>query len=126
MTEPARRSYPLGALFVLVAFCGVLAALAAPLARAISSGVVSAEDVALAILIGAPITAVIGAIVGAHQLRWIIGGLMGFGIGALVGAVCTPLTLIPARGFPGLLFASIGGSLVMLACVAAIRWGSEK
>jgi hypothetical protein len=124
MNQPSRKGYPLGALFVLVAFCGVLAALAAPLGRAISSGVVSGADVALAALAGAPLAALVGAAIGIHQMRWILGGLLGLAVGAVVGAACGPLVLIPASGFPSLLFASIGGSVVMIGVGAAMRWGS--
>jgi hypothetical protein len=108
-----------------MAFCGVLAALAAPLARAISSGIVSGFDVALAALIGSPLAALIGVAIGLHQRRWYIGGPLGLAVGAVVGAICGPLVLIPASGFPGLLAASIGGSLVMIAIGAGLRWGSR-
>jgi hypothetical protein len=126
MNGPSRRSYPLGALFILVAFCGVLAALAAPLARAISSGAISASDVAIAMGAGALLAALLGAVVGAHHVRWLVGSAIGLGAGALIGAVCGPLVLIPARGFPALLFAGISGSIVLVAAAAALRWGSGR
>lgn len=125
MNDTSSRNYPLGALFVLVAFCGILAALAAPLARAISREQVGIVPVALAMLAGAVAAGILGTIVGALHRRWMLGGLLGLGVGVLVGATAGPLALIPADSFPGLMIASIGGSIVMIAIGSALRWGSK-
>lgn len=125
MNQSAGRSYPLGALFVLVAVCGVVAALAAPLARAIQKGDVGLLHVVLAMAAGATAAGILGAIVGALQRNWVLGGAIGLGVGVVVGAAAGPLALIPTAAFPALLVASIGGSIVMIGIGALVRWGSR-
>jgi len=119
--HPDRRSYPLSALFILMAACAVVAALLAPLSRAVGDGRIEFSDAAEASVCGAVLVMLLGAVVGLyHHRRW--RGL-GWGIltGGAIGMFMGPVVLSPQAAFPSLLTMSLGGAAAMLAVSAMFR-----
>ncbi len=119
------RSFPLSALFILMAACSVVAALVAPLSRAVGSGKVSLAAAAEASACGAVLVMLMGAVIGLYHHR--PGRGLGWGIvtGGGIGMVMGPVVLSPQSAFPSLLTMSLGGAVALLA-VAALFRGSAR
>jgi len=123
MSDPStdRRSFPLSALFILMAACSVVAALLAPLSRAVGSGKIGIGTAAEASAGGAVLVMLIGAVVGLYHHR--PGRGLGWGIltGGAIGMVMGPVVLSPQSAFPSLLTMSVGGAAALLAVSTMFR-----
>jgi hypothetical protein len=91
------RGYPIGALFVLVTVCAVLAAGISPLARMAVNGDVPANDLALATSAGALCGLLVGAVLGVLYFRLAVGLATGVGAGAVIGATAGAMSLLPGN-----------------------------
>lgn len=122
----ARRSYPLSALFLLMAACAVVAAMAAPLARTIDEGKVEILVVVEASACGAGLVMLLGAVVGLYHHRRARG--LGWGIltGGGIGMIMGPVVLSPQSAFPSLLTMSVGGAAALLAVSAMLRGAARR
>ena len=120
MAEPneERRSFPLSALFILMAACAVVAALMAPLTRAMGEGKIGVADAAVASACGALMVMLLGAVIGLYHHRPARG--LGWGIvtGGGIGMVMGPVVLSPLSAFPSLLTMSVGGAAALLVVSA--------
>lgn len=121
-----RRSYPLSALFLLMAACAVVAAMVAPLARTIDEGKVEILAVAEASACGAGLVMLLGAVVGLYHHRRARG--LGWGIltGGGIGMIMGPVVLSPQSAFPSLLTMSVGGAAGLLAVSAMLRGAARR
>lgn len=123
MPEPSveRRSFPLSALFILMAACCVVAALLAPLSRAVVSGKVGIVETATASACGSLLVTLMGAVIGLYHHRPARG--LGWGIvtGGAIGMVMGPVVLSPKSDFPSLITMSVGGAAALLAVSAMFR-----
>ncbi len=128
MPEPAgdRRSFPLSALFILMAACSVVAALMAPLSRAIGEGKIGVSQAAEASACGAILVMMLGAVIGLYHHRPARG--LGWGIltGGGIGMVMGPVVLSPQSAFPSLLTMSVGGAAALLAVSAIFRGNARQ
>src|SRR4051812_2098821 len=121
MTFP-NRGYPLGALFVLVTACAVLAAAVTPLIRMAQEGAVDASTFLIAAASGALLGMSIGVVVGVMQFRMGLGIVMGTGIGAVLGTAAGIMSLLSS---PQILTAALamtaGWGLIVIVAVVMRR-----
>jgi len=125
-TISPQRGYPLVALFVLVAVCAILAAMSAPVVGVVISGQVGVGTVLAVTAAAGLATSCVGVVVGLHHHRRLIGALVGAGAGLVVGLLIGPLLVVPPDGFFSLLFAALGGSVVLLLIGVITRWMSRR
>ena len=120
------HSFPLSALFILMAACSVVAALVAPLSRAIGDGKVGIGAAAEASACGAVLVMLMGAVIGLYHHRPARG--LGWGIltGGGIGMVMGPVILSPQSAFPSLLTMSIGGAVALLVVGAMFRGAARQ
>ena len=120
-----RRSFPLSALFILLAACSVVSALMAPLSRAIAEGTIGVSEAATASICGSVLVMLLSASIGLYHHR--PGRGLGWGIltGGGIGLVMGPVVLSPQSAFPSLLTMSVGGAAALLA-VSAIFCGRQS
>jgi hypothetical protein len=129
MADPSRlspRGYPLSALFLLVAACGVVTALVTPVVRAVTSGNLGLGETLGSSLSGGLIMLTLGGILGLYHYRPVRGFLWGCVAGGMIGALVGPIVLAPADAFVALLITSIGGTLVLLVIGAALRFSTRR
>ncbi|HJN09972.1 MAG TPA: hypothetical protein QF564_14900 [Pirellulaceae bacterium] len=128
MPEPTgdRRSFPLSALFILMAACSVVAALMAPLSRAIGEGEIGVSEAALASACGAVLVMMLGAVIGLYHHRPARGMGWGILIGGGIGMVMGPVVLSPHSAFPSLLTMSVGGAAALLAVSTMFRGTTRR
>src|SRR5262245_65637934 len=93
MTLPA-RGYPLGALFVLVTACAVLAAGITPLVQMVQQGNIESMQFVIALGAGALCGMVIGVMLCIMQFRMGIGVLMGTALGVILGGAAGVMSLL--------------------------------
>ena len=113
------QGYPLPALFLLVAVCGVVVAVVMPAIRTIASGRVEAGMVLVSLGIATFCSSLLGAIVGLHHFRRLRG--LGWGIvaGLFVGLTVGLLAVVPPDRLSELTAAIIGGACVLL-CIGVV------
>jgi len=123
MNEDPRRqqSFPLSALFVMIAVCGVIASMVGPMARATISDNIGVTDVAAASFLGSLIVMLLGAIVGLYHHRKARGAMWGILVGAWIGMVAGPTVLTPADAFPLLIKTSVAGAAMLVGVGLAFR-----
>lgn len=121
-----RRGYPLSALFVLVAICGILLAQVTPIVRAVIQGEVGVTETIVAALAGGVLVMCLGVLVGMYHYRRWRGIGLGALTGALIGVTTGPLALVPADKSLGILAAAVGGAVVLLAIGVALRLASTN
>lgn len=109
-----KQSYPLSALFVLVAACAVICALLTPVARAVVTGRVGGEDTAIASVGGALLAMMVGAVVGLYHYRPLRGLAWGLLTGGVIGLLVGPIILAPPESLGSLVTMSIGGAIVLV------------
>jgi hypothetical protein len=116
MTESTRpaNSYPLSALFVLIAICSILTAMINPVARAISADQTSILQTTLAAIAVACVGLTVGLAIGLYHHRRMRGALMGMSVGIAVGVISGLLMLSPITAFPTLFGLSILGSMILV------------
>jgi hypothetical protein len=117
-----RQSYPLAALFILIAACGILLALVVQVIRGVSVTRAGPGELVVAGALGTCLGMILGMLVGIHHYQRLRGIAMGGLSGALIGAVAGLVIMIPAENFAGLIAASLGGSLVLLLVGAVLRF----
>ena len=116
-----RRNYPLSALFVLMAACGVITALMTPVVRAVVAGSVGAPEAVFAGFLGLIAVMLLGGVVGLYHCQHGRGLLWGLLTGAVIGVVAGPVVLSPASAFSSLIAMSAGGAVVLLLVGVALR-----
>ena len=116
-----RRGFPLGALFLLITVCAVLAAHVMPVFPAFRASQINGQDAVVA-AIGACVAAgVLGLIIGLFQSRPIIGVFLGVMIGGTLGLMIGPVCLVPETDFARMFVASLVGSIVLLLFAVTMR-----
>ena len=125
MSEPSRRGYPLGALFVLVAACAVLIAGIAPLARTAAQGKIELPMLLGAVGGGIMTGFVLGLIVGAFQFRRTAGLAWGAAVGPVIGAIAGLMALVPGDQAPTAAAAMVAGSGLVVGVALLMRQKPE-
>lgn len=120
-TDCSPHSYPLSALFVLVAACAVIASLITPVVQSIADGTVGVSEAVGAGVTGTLVTLLLGAVVGLYHYRRLRGVLWGALTGALIGMIAGPVVVAPASAFPSLMSISAFGALVLVLIGAGFR-----
>lgn len=113
-TKNVNQSYPLSALFLLVAACAVICALLTPVVRAIVVGDVGGEDTAIASAGGAFLSMMVGAVIGLYHYRPFRGLAWGILTGGVIGMIVGPVILAPAESLSSLVTMSLGGAIVLV------------
>ena len=113
--------YPIGALFVLVSVCAVLAAGVSPLARAAVRGGEVQGDLGVAVGIGALCGLLCGGILGAIYYRFPLGPAMGLGAGTVIGAVGGAMALVPGDQLITAAAAMTAGSGLVVGVAIVMR-----
>ena len=123
--NPARRGYPLGALFVLVTASAVLIAGFAPMVK--SLGRDGSEIIAfLATLGGGALSGLlVGLIVGLLQFRMALGAGMGALAGLLIGAAGGAIAFLPANELGAAAAAITAGSALIIGVALIMRRTEE-
>lgn len=125
MSNTARHSFSLSALFVLMAAVGVIASFLAPVVQSVTAGPVSASQGMTAAFVGAAVLAVLGGCIGLHHHNRRQGLSWGVLTGMVLGVILGPLTQAPAPMISTLLSISLTGSLVLIAVAAFFRWAAN-
>jgi hypothetical protein len=120
MTFPT-RGYPLGALFVLVTVCAVLAAGVTPLVQMVQQGNIESMQFVIALAAGALSGMVIGVILGLMQFRMGIGVLMGTAIGVILGGTAGALSLLTGHQLLTAVMAMTAGSGLIVIVAVVMR-----
>jgi hypothetical protein len=121
MTFPA-RGYPLGALFVLVTACAVLAAGVTPLVRMAQEGDIEPVTFLAAATCGALVGMGIGVVMGLMQFRMGLGVVMGTGIGAILGTAAGIISLLSRdQILTAALAMTAGSGLIVIVAVVMRR-----
>lgn len=116
-----RRGFPLGALFLLITVCAVLAAHVMPVFPAFRASQISGQDAVIAAIVACLAASVLGLIVGLFQSRPVLGVFMGVSIGGGLGLMVGPVCLVPETDFARMFVASLVGSVVLLLFAVAMR-----
>jgi hypothetical protein len=124
MSQPL-RGYPIGALFVLVTACAVLAAGVTPLARPAADGGVAGNDLLLAAGSGAACGLLVGAVLGVLYYRFAMGIAMGLAAGAVIGAVAGAMSLLPGNQMVTAAAAMTAGSGLVIGVALVMRRGES-
>jgi hypothetical protein len=122
---PKARGYPIGALFVLVSVCAVLAAGVSPLARSEPGGVELDQETLWTIGLGAFSGLICGAILGAMYYRFPMGMLMGIAAGTAIGSVAGAMALIPGNQLVTAAAAMTAGSALVVGVAVLMRRANE-
>lgn len=109
-----RRGFPLGALFLLITVCAVLAA-------QIHVKNVPVRDVVFSALASTLLTMMFGMIIGLFQPRPLLGVFLGGAIGGVLGPIVGPACLAPEVNFPSMFLASLVGSILLLIFAVLMR-----
>ena len=122
---PARRGYPLGTLFVLVAISAVLSAALSPAIRAVAAEKLEWWRPLAAAGMGAAALGLVGVCAGGIYFPHWRGLLTGGIAGVFIGLVAGPLALIEPRDlFPAALAMCVG-SVISVGIAAAMRRKAE-
>ena len=124
-TAPARRGYPLGMLFVLVAISAVLTAAMSPAIRAVAAEKLPWWQPLLAAGTGACVLGIAGFCAGALYFPHWRGLLMGGISGASIGLIAGPLALVEPRDLLPAALAMCVGSVIAVGLAAAMRRKGE-
>lgn len=120
--QPGRRSYPLSALFVLMAACGVVTALLTPAVRNVVSGDVGLAELLGTSLGGSVVVMVLCGILGLYHYRPVRGFLWGILTGGIIGLVVGPVMVAPMKSFLSLVVTSLIGATLLVAMGALLHW----
>ncbi len=122
MARP-HRGYPLGALFVLVTACAVLAAGIAPLVRLAIETTIDGSAL-LIVGCGAVSGIVMGIVIGLMQFNRGSGVIMGVGIGLILGTVAGAMAQLSTDQIMATAMAMTAGS-GLIVVVAVVMRGKE-
>ncbi|MFV1968234.1 MAG: hypothetical protein ACC628_22655 [Pirellulaceae bacterium] len=120
--QPGRRSYPLSALFVLMAACGVVAALVTPAVRSVVSGEVGLAELLGTSLGGSVAVMVLCGVLGLYHYRPVRGFLLGILTGGIIGMVVGPVMVAPMKSFLSLVLTSLIGAILLVVMGAFLHW----
>ena len=120
--DGSRHSFPLSALFMLVAACGVVAALITPVVRSVAEGGLGVSETLGASTLGCAVVTLLGGTVGLYHYHRLRGLLWGALTGAVIGCVVGPLVLAPASAFSSLMSIATFGAAVLVAIGAGFRF----
>jgi Na+/proline symporter len=115
------RGYTLGMLFLLIAACGVLLGLSAPILREPGSRGVGLAQILIVAIVSAVLLAILGMLLGLFHYRRVPGVLCGLVTGALLGAVFGPTIFVPPQSFPFIFSTAVGGAILIVVVGAVIR-----
>jgi len=116
-----RRGYPLGALFVVVTACAVLAAGATPLVRLFFAGEEELGRFVAAIIAGGILGLLFGVTTGIWQFRSGLGALMGAIAGPPIGSAAGLIALLPADQLTPAAAAMTVGSALIIGVALVMR-----
>jgi uncharacterized membrane protein len=116
-----RQGYPLGALFVLVATCAVLAAGIAPLVRLAEGEEIDTRALAVSVAVGTGTGLLVGLLVGLLQFRRLLGAVLGSSAGLVIGAASGAMAMVPASRFATAAAAMTAGSALIIAVALIMR-----
>ena len=122
MTKP--RGYPIGALFVLVTACAVLAAGVTPLAR-VPEGEIPSEQFRYALGGGALCGLIVGGALGLFYYRYLTGIALGIAAGIVLGATAGALSLLPGDKIVTAAAAMTAGSSLVIGIALLMRRGDS-
>jgi hypothetical protein len=116
-----RRGYPLGALFVVVTACAVLAAGVTPLVRLFFEGEEEVGRFIGALIGGAVLGLIVGVTTGIWQFRSGLGAVMGAVVGPPIGAAAGLMALLPANQLASAAVAMTVGSALIIGVALVMR-----
>jgi hypothetical protein len=119
--RPSERSYPLGALFLLVAVCAVTLGLTALLLRDQGQLGNRWPQIIWSALLGSAVCAFLGLMVGQFHFSRLRGAGWGVFVGWLLGLFAGPLLLVPPAAFPLLLLTAFLGAAILIGTAVAVR-----
>jgi len=119
--NPTRRGYPIGALFVLVTICAVLAAGISPLVQQLQQGQIATGDFLVAVGAGGLTGAFLGMILGLFQFRVGRGVLTGLGVGTAIGLAAGAMSLLTSNQILTAAIAMSAGSGLAVAVAVMMR-----
>ena len=123
--QPSRHTYPLSALFVLMAGCAVVASLVTPVARAVVAGKVGVPETITASVMGTILVTMLAGLIGLYHYRQWRGFLWGILTGALLGVVIGPVALAPIEAVPSIFSMSLLGGVMLVVIGAIFRFASQ-
>lgn len=132
MTNPSeqegRRTYPLGLLFLILTSAAILAAVVAPLVRAIDWNDVSAHfPEVLAAMVGCVVGGcLLGMLMGLYSFHRSTGVPIGLAVGAAVGPLAGLLVGVGAQSLMSLAPAVLIGSVILILVAWVIRPAEKK
>ncbi|MFO0901816.1 MAG: hypothetical protein U0939_02380 [Pirellulales bacterium] len=115
------QGYTLGALFLLVTVAGALVGYALPLGKVLGRDPTPWQDIILSSVLVGLFTFLVGGMIGLAQRRPVAGLFIGGPIGAIIGLIIGPLTLVPLEQFGEFLRLSLMGSVVIIIMAAVLR-----
>jgi predicted lipid-binding transport protein (Tim44 family) len=121
-----RRTYPLGLLFLILTSAAILAAVAAPLVRAIDWNNIGDPKVLAAIFGCIMGGCLLGMIMGLYCFHRSTGVLIGLAVGAAVGPLAGLLVSLGTESLMSLAPALLIGSIILILVAWAIRPGEKK
>jgi hypothetical protein len=116
-----KKGYPLGLLFILVAFSATLMAMFSTLFRGESIERVGSKQLADALLSGVLLGMCVGTLIGLHHYWRRRGAAWGCVTGVLVGGVSLPIMLIPIERMLTVALAGVGGAILLLVIGVLMR-----
>jgi len=116
-TDETQGSYPLSLLFIMLAFCGSLFAIAA-LEKDAS---ISTEMHIGFSVSGSILGIVLGIIVGIYHHRRVRGVVWGIIGGTVFGLLCAEVAMVSVNAIPAAIVIAVVGSLIMVFCGTAVR-----
>jgi hypothetical protein len=116
-----QTTYPLSAMFILMAACAMVTALMGPVVRSVVSGNLGLGDVLVASVAGSAAIMVLGAVLGLYHHRPLRGFAWGLLVGGAFGAVIGPIALTPANSFVSILITSCAGAVMLVVAGTFIR-----
>lgn len=119
--QAAAAGFPLTALFLLTAFCSVLAGMLVQVVRAAMAREIGAEALAISVACGAFVGLLAGGTIGLLQQRPLVGLLVGAPTCFVLGGLVGPLPLLPSSRLGELWMTAIGGSAALIVFAVVIR-----
>lgn len=124
--QTGRYSYPLSALFVLMAACGVATALITPVVRGVVTGDVGIAELIGTSLGGSVVVMVLCGILGLYHYRPVRGFFWGILTGGIIGLLVGPVMVAPTKYFLSLVLTSLVGAVLLVAMGAFFNWTARR
>ncbi len=119
------HTYPLYALFILLAACAVVFSLLAPVVRGLLGDRATASALVVRMIIGLAASLLIGVIVGLTHHRKLRGVFLGLIIGAFLGPVLGALSMMPPSDAGWFFLVIVAASVAIVFVAAYIRLKSQ-